>query len=394
MVAGLEPIHLRKVRRSLKGRPEGKRILALVTEAWGGGGGIAQYNRDLLEGLAEKGTRVDVVTLKSDHDEGTLPGGVTQLSSAGSRGHFARQAFKRARRGGYDWMFCGHLHLAPLAVVLGRLTHTPVWLQVHGIEAWAPPGRFRRWSADHCAMVTAVSRFTRRRLLSWCAIAPERVKVLPNTVEQRFTPGPKPEYLLDRYSLRGKRIVLTVGRLSAQERYKGHDKVIAAIACLLPQNPDIVYLVCGSGDDRSRLERLAKDLGISDNVQFLGEVASGELRDHYRLADLFAMPSTGEGFGIVFLEAMACGVPVLAASSGGSVDPLRDGTSGGLVSPGASPSEVAEAILVILDRDLRNEPAPDYFDRRSFSRRCGLLMSQLSKGFQESNSASAAKEAA
>ena len=120
--------------------------------------------------------------------------------------------------------------MAPLAALISRLAGTPVWLQIHGIEAWQRPSLLQRWAAEHAQLVTAVSRHTRRQFLTWANCPPEKVRVLPNTVDERFTPGPKPETLLDRHNLRGKRILLTVSRLAASERYKGHDRVIRAVA--------------------------------------------------------------------------------------------------------------------------------------------------------------------
>ena len=96
-------------------------------------------------------------------------------------------------------------------------------------------------------------------------------------------------------------------------------------------HPEIVYMVAGDGDDRPRLEQMARDLGVYEATRFVGAVPDNELSDLYRLADIFVMPSSGEGFGIVFLQALASGIPVIAGDGDGSRDPLRDGTAGTLV---------------------------------------------------------------
>jgi phosphatidyl-myo-inositol dimannoside synthase len=110
--------------------------------------------------------------------------------------------------------------------------------------------------------------------------------------------------------------------------------------------PDVKYLVIGRGDDRPRLEQLAQNLNISDRVIFAGFIANEALADHYRVADAYIMPSQ-EGFGIVYLEAMACGKPVISGDADGSADPLQDGRLGWRV-PHRDPDAVAKACLEIL----------------------------------------------
>jgi phosphatidylinositol alpha-1,6-mannosyltransferase len=120
-------------------------------------------------------------------------------------------------------------------------------------------------------------------------------------------------------------VLLTVARMDARERYKGHERVIAS----LPSLPDdVVYVVLGEGDDRTRLEALARDTGVADRVLFKGGVPRDVLIEGYRMADLYVMPSTGEGFGIAFLEAMASGTPALGLAVAGAADALCDGALG------------------------------------------------------------------
>lgn len=133
-------------------------------------------------------------------------------------------------------------------------------------------------------------------------------------------------------------MLLTVSRLNAQERYKGHDRVIQVLPELLRTFPDLRYLIAGDGDDRSRLESLAGQSGVSDRVIFAGEVPDEDLPDIYRLADAYVMPSTGEGFGIVFLEAAVSGLPIVGGGVDGSRDALADGAVGVCVDPSDSSS--------------------------------------------------------
>lgn len=312
------------------------RVIALFGEPLEAGGGIAQFNRDFVAAL-RGGTRVAAVR-------------VVALGSS-ARWRYALQVLRAAARERPDVVFCGHLHLAPLAAVVARRHGIPLWLQVHGIEAWQRPSWLRRRAVAHASLVTAVSRHTRARFLGWAPVVPDRVKVLPNTVDARFVPGPKPAALAARLGLRDRRVLLTVGRLAAAERYKGHDRVIGALPELLRRHPDLCYVVVGDGDDRARLEAAARAAGVADAVRFAGAIAHDELPDVYRLAEVFVMPSTGEGFGIVFLEAIACGCPAVGAAGNGAADPLGDGARGLLVE-----AENGEALARAIEQALARPP--------------------------------------
>src|SRR6266516_2773103 len=162
------------------------KFLALVTDAFGGLGGIAQYNRDLLTALVQCGNESRVVVLPRLGRVGPsedLPKGVRQLEPKVSKIGYALAAFRAAvTESPFDAVFCGHLHLAPLGVTVARFLGVPLWLQLHGFEAWERPTKLQNWSAAYAAMVTAVSRYTRRRFLRVVNIDPNRVRVLPNTI--------------------------------------------------------------------------------------------------------------------------------------------------------------------------------------------------------------------
>ena len=355
------------------------RILALVTDAYGAGGGIAQYNRDLFRALSQSGNVDEVVVLPRNGQPSTqdMPPKVRQLQARPGKLAFALQALRAMRqRGPFDVIFCGHLYMAPLAAVISKLSGMPVWLQLHGIEAWQRPKPLQRWAVERAQMITAVSRHTRRLFLGWANCAPETVKVLPNTVDKRFSPGPKPEALLDRYQLRGKKVLLTVSRLAASERYKGHDRVIQAVAELRGAHPEIIYVVAGDGDDRPRLEELARELGMLEQVRFIGHVPDSELPDLYRAADVFIMPSTGEGFGIVFLQALASGIPVIGGDSDGSRDPLRDGMSGKLVAQ-TDLDSIKQSVQTVLAKSGEMRQGPTNFARQFFAQRVATTVRSL-----------------
>jgi phosphatidylinositol alpha-1,6-mannosyltransferase len=154
-----------------------------------------------------------------------------------SRVAWSARALALAARQRFDAVFCGHLYAAPVAAAIASLRRVPLWVQVHGVDAWQ-----RRSAANHrallsAALVTSVSRYTRAQLLSWSDIPPHRVRVLPNTVAATYVPHPRRDDLIARLGLAGRRVILTVGRLSALERYKGHDRLIAACPLSPPAYP-------------------------------------------------------------------------------------------------------------------------------------------------------------
>ena len=280
-------------------------ILALVTDAFGGRGGIAQYNRDFLNALASVGARV-VVFPRHAPDTEIPPDGIEQRPAKFGRAGYSCSVLIAALRMKPNIVFCGHVYMAPLGWIAARLGHAKLVIQTHGIEAWPAPSRFRRWSCEQASMILSVSRYTRARVLDWAAIHPERAVVIPNTVDKRYTPGDGLA-LRREMQLEGKKVLLTVGRMRASERYKGHDQVIEAFSpCLMP-GTKLNMSSLAKAMTGPRLEQLAVDVGVSDRVRFVGALPREKLVEAYRMADVFVMPSTGEGFGIAFLEAMACG---------------------------------------------------------------------------------------
>ncbi len=352
-------------------------ILALLTIAYGGRGGIARHNRHLLEALCLSDGVESVVALPRVVAEEAVPfpRRLTFRSDlAGSKRAYinglAKLIFSNAS---FDVVVCGHLNLLPLAYVAARIKRAELFLIVHGIESWDPPDLLRRHLAGSVDKLVSVSDFTRRKVLAWSNIPADRAIVIPNCIQtEGYGPGPKRADLLARYGLVGRRIVLTVGRLSANEQYKGHDELLEVFTKLPGELADVAYLIVGDGDDRARLVAKAEELGIGDRVVFAGYVPDEDMIDHYRLADVFAMPGRGEGFGIVYLEALACGIPVIASSADASQEAVLGGTLGKIVDPNDSDALV-EAIKGQLECPLQiSAEALSTFDKNAFNVRWSI----------------------
>lgn len=212
-------------------------------------------------------------------------------------------------------------------------------------------GRLRRRYLRRADAIVAVSRFTRDAMVRLMGIDPIKVELIHNGVDlERFYPAPKRPDLIERHALHGKRVILTVGRLVPR---KGFDVIIRALPQVLAGIPDAHYVIVGGGHYRPSLESLVREQELAAHVTFAGQVADDDLTDYYRLCDVFAMPNREmpdgdtEGFGLVFLEANACGKPVIGGTAGGAVEAVRDGENGLLVD-GWSVASVAEAIVRLL----------------------------------------------
>ncbi|WOD41514.1 glycosyltransferase [Nodosilinea sp. E11] len=318
-------------------------------------GGIQTYSGFLLEGLQAvlPTARIRVFTL---HDRSaTLPPAASPQISYHTTGNFhprlrtaafAAQTFQAALADRPDLIITTHVNFTPVAQALKQLAGLSYWAIAHGFEAWEvekPPVRRGMAKADQ---ILAVSGFTRDRIRQSQGLT--NLGVLPNTFDaDRFQVLAKPTHLLQRYGLRPDQpVILTVNRLAAGEPFHSYDQILAALPAIRRVLPDVHYLVVGKGDDRPRLEQLIAERHLQDCVTLAGFVPDTDLPDHYALCDVFAMPSQLEGFGIVYLEAMACGKPVLAGFDGGQ-DALQHGDLGALVDPEAIDA-IAETLIVML----------------------------------------------
>jgi glycosyltransferase involved in cell wall biosynthesis len=331
-------------------------VLALMPDAYRGFGGIAQYNRDLIDALAGS-DRVDRIVSLTRHfpetDSGLEPppAKLAQHFLPGHTSRYVMAALRHLLSLHPDVILCGHINLLPVAALLKKLTGRPLILEAYGIEAWERLPGLRSWGTECVDLVIAISRYTRERLISWSGIESHRIRVVPNAVHlNRYSSAEKPRYLVERYGVEGKRVLLTVGRLPGHERYKGQDRIITLLSKLITRVPNLVYLIVGDGSDRARLETMVSTFLLQEHVIFAGRIREEEKIDHYHLADAFAMPSTSEGFGFVFLEAAACGLPVLGGRGDGSRDALLDGRLGVMVDP-ESPDELLDGLEAILQKE-------------------------------------------
>lgn len=312
------------------------RVLVLTTDAYGGHGGIALYNRDVIDALASMSQVSEIVVLPRNMPlmPEAIPTKVRFLKAVvGSKFRYIKTALSMLT-GKFDLIICGHINILPLAVLLNLKLRTVLVLMVYGIDVWQSPDRLAKYWLKAVNAIWSISEITTERMVSWASIQNSKFRQLPNAIHlDRYGMAEKNPDLLARYGLENKKVLMTLARLQGAERYKGVDEVIEVLPVLLKQEPTLHYLVVGDGNDRARLQAKAITLGVEKLVVFAGFIDEAEKADHFRLADVFVMPGRGEGFGFVFLEALACGVPAVGSQLDGSREALMHGELGELVDP-------------------------------------------------------------
>jgi len=268
---------------------------------------------------------------------------------------FALQIFLAALQERPDLIICGHINFSPVALHIFNFLKIPYWVIVYGIDAWDIKDGSKINGLRAAQKILSIGEYTHNRIVTEQKISSESIPLLPVTFDaSRFVIQPKPQYLLDRYQLNAEQpIILTVTRLASGDRYKGYDQIIQSLPAIRRQIPNIHYLLVGKGDDRERVEAMIDTANVRDCVTLTGFVSDSELADHYNLCDVFAMPSKGEGFGIVYLEALACGKPVLGGNQDGAIDALCYGELGALVNPD-DVDEISQTLIQILQGTYHN----------------------------------------
>jgi len=332
-------------------------ILSLQSTTFGAYGGIPTYNRVICRALNDLPGPIErQVFLVTDTpaDLEIHRGEFPQLSFtafSGKRSAFVRQVVRVALSGKIDLLLIGHANYAPIGMLLKFLLPALRYgVMVHGVDVWSRLPLLRRQALRRANFVSSVSDYTTRQVISLNQVDRRRIYLLPNALEWKEANGQAtPASQAPTTATR----LLTVCRLNRDERYKGVDTVIAALPSVIRSVPDVQYFVIGSGTDLERHKRLAERHSVSNRVHFLGSVDLDTLQAHYAACDVFVMPSAGEGFGIVFLEAMRYSKPVVAANSGAVSEVVEDQVTGLLVKYG-NEGEVAQALTELcLDREKR-----------------------------------------
>ncbi len=368
-------------------------------------GGVANYGHELAVQFSKR-ARVQVVSRKLpgiedfDHD---LPYQISRIrtpySALLSLPLFARTLRGMIRHRPPDTIFCP-LWFPDGAACRWALSGAPIpyFVAVHGTEVFEDfttvrnsvrtvlVRRLKRKVFRQAERVFPVSEYTRRAVLEEAGVDQDRVITVHNGVNPGiFRQTALSSSLQARYRPRGERILLTVTRLYP---YKGVDRMLESLPAISRAVPDVKYLIVGEGPDLPRLRDLTARLGLQSQVAFLGRMTVPQIVDLYNLADLLVLlsreePPDVEGFGLVFLEAAACGLPAVGGRSGGIPDAIDSGRSGWLVDP-CDRLEIATTIIDLLRSPDKLERASEFCLRtapeRSWERAADRIMQHVLAG--------------
>jgi len=321
-----------------------------------GSGGIAELSRQVLVALVEL------------HTEGSIELEVCVLDDAGPEpddellrdGKISSIRWYKGNRLNFVWHLLGakpdlmlfdHVGLARLPGLLPRFIRPRYVLLIHGVEIWQQNRRDYHRTARHACLLISNSEYTARK-------SQNRYRDLPPI--QVCLPGKdfsKPTNIVSTGLAEklGPRAMLIVGRLDAKQRHKGHDHLLQAMPFVLQQVPDAQLVIAGSGDDRMRLEQLASNLGITEQILFTGWCNESELKELYERCALFVMPSAGDGFGLVYLEAMQHGIPCVGLQNTAAEEVIENGVSGMLVDRDDISGMADQLAKLLLDADQRKK---------------------------------------
>lgn len=257
-----------------------------------------------------------------------------------------------------DIVVISHINLLSVGYFIKLLSpKTKIVLYAHGIEVWGPLSGMRKKMLHKCDKIICVSNFTKDKMLQDYKLDEKKISVINNCIDPYLPVADKKEkdnYLCKKYGFADTDIILmTLTRLSSKELYKGYDHVLISLNNLKKQYPNIRYMIVGKYDEaeKKRLDGIIEEYSLQKYVIFTGYIPDIELAKHYCLGDIYVMPSKKEGFGIVFIEAMHYGLPVIAGNKDGSVDALANGKLGILVNPDDQ-DEINQAIeKIILNRE-------------------------------------------
>ncbi len=327
------------------------RTLLLAPEIFASEGGIPRILQTYLKALTELGHEGDCVRLLALNDAVLSPVDLArhgnsriEQSVACNRNkvRFVREALRLAR--GCDRIICGHVFQLPVAWVAKQFNpRLRYYLVAHGIEVWRKFTLKERIALRGAERIFCVSDFTRRELLQNCPLPETRTVVLHNALDPAFLIEPgRP--LADCAPT-----ILTVARLTHADRYKGVQHLIEAMPAIRAAIPTAQLRIVGRGDDVPRLTRMRDELGLRDAVTLSGYLDDRQLTEELKACRLFALPSRKEGFGLVFLEAMAHGRPCLGARAGGVPEVISKET-GALVAYG-DVAAIARASIAALEHN-------------------------------------------
>lgn len=339
------------------------RILVLLPEVFNSVGGISMFSKCLLRALDELSDKYDFkVSVYILNDNKVTGSKFLDLKRVNIK------VFKRNKVSfsvaslltalSSDIVLIGHINfvvlILPVIILSKKLAK---YLIVYGVDVWRKLSFFERTAVHKIDKIISISDFTKNEMIKHNNLEENKFYILPCTLE------PESEFVSQELNIKSKLdlslprglMLLTVSRLDIPERAKNIDQVIKALPEVLNHVPEVYYVIVGEGPDRERLEHLVLELGLSNKVFFKGLVEEQLLSAYYKNCDLFVLPSTKEGFGIVFLEAMNYSKPCVGAKAGGVPEVIENGVTGLLCKPDELNSLMKTLIKLLQDINIRTK---------------------------------------
>lgn len=335
-------------------------------------GGIQRFSAGVLSALRENGHIVRVVS----------------RDSCSSKTSFAIRSVLTVLSVRPSLVLAGHVRIAPLCRILSLLGFRYA-VFLYGIETWNGLRKGEIRALARAVRIVSISEFTKEKAIAQTHLPERQFLILPPFVDDKeFYIKERDHEFLGKIGADHRKVALTVSRLDAEERYKGYDKVLDAIPRIVKEIPDFLYILAGEGTDSRRIREEIKQRGLEEYVMMPGFVPQDELVDYYNACDVFVMPSLGEGFGIVFLEALACGKPAIGGNKDASREALRDGELGVLVDP-EDEASIGNALLAALsrteaendeERRLLRKKALEYYGYARFRKELDAVVGRIVSG--------------
>ena len=354
-------------------------MIILASAISEGYGGVQVVNRLVLAAAEQSGIPGSVIALHDSPGARWTDSWQSGWCAGGSRVRFAAAALARRVDARNSVILVTHVGLTPVGRLLKQVVRAKLVVFLYGVEAWRPLPARTIWALERCDRVVAISQYT----LSRCRSENPRLRRMPGEVcYLPARPLINGSHARQQVAAPSRRLrVLVVGRLWGRGLLKGQRELISLWPQVIAEFPDVELCVVGDGDGRKELETLARAHGVERAVRFTGAVPDDELSRLYAASDVFAMPSRGEGFGLVFAEAMAHGLPCIASRADAGSEVVAGGETGIVVDPG-SPQELWKALRTLLsDFGLRRRMgeagrrrAAEVFSVEDFNRRIQALL--------------------
>lgn len=355
--------------------PMPESFLFLTLRVFSATGGIEKICRIMGKALYEKSKmdlcRIDVYSSHDDPHHANENPYFPSESFRGFSGSKWRFIFSAVRKGiGRSHVILSHVNLLPAGWIIRLLSpKTKLILLAHGIEVWEMPLGIKKYMLSSCSRILCVSEFTRERMMDLYPLPPGRCTVLNNCLDPYLPPIEKKadkSYIRQQHGIsEHDTLLFTLTRMQSSERYKGYDRVIEAMSHLKDPFPKLKYLLAGKYDQEEEIyiRSLISGKGMEGKVFLSGYIDDKDIPAYFEAADIYIMPSYREGFGIVFIEAMYYGLPVIAGNRDGSVDALSGGEFGLLADPHDTAS-VESAIKTMIGKREQWLPDPEKLGAR------------------------------